>query len=307
MKKIFLITFLIIIIPIITLSIFFKEEKKENLVKFYSNKNIRVKKSSGEIINVPFEDYIVGVLAGEMPASFELEALKAQAVASRSYVLKKIEQNKNDDYDITDDIMNQVYLDNQDMKEKWKNNYDEYYQKIKQATDDTRGEYLAYNGEVIEAFFFSTSSGVTENSEEVFSEKLPYLRSVDSSWDMEVSPVFSSNNQYTLKEFYANLSLEYSDYLNIEIESTTSTGRIKKIKINGKTFDSTDIRQKLNLKSTYFTIKQNGNYVQINTKGYGHGVGLSQYGAEGMAKEGYTYIDILKHYYKDVEILKIEV
>lgn len=129
-----------------------------------------------------------------MPTSFDLEALKAQAVAARSYVLKKMEQNKEQDYDVVDTVMNQVYLDDATLKEKWKDKYEEKNNKIKQAIVETKGEYMTYNNEVIEAFFFSTSTGKTENSGEVFQTQLPYLKSVDSAWDEEVSPVFSQDN-----------------------------------------------------------------------------------------------------------------
>lgn len=307
MKKILLITTIIILIPFIILTIFLKEEKEKinNNIIFNSNELIRVKKGDDTIISIPLEEYIIGVVAGEMPASFEKEALKAQAVASRSYVLKKIEQNKNNDFDITDDILNQVYIDDNKMKEKWGNNYEMYLNKITEAVKETEGEYLTYNNEVIEAFFFSTSSGITENSEEVFSTALPYLRSVESKWDSEVSPVFNSKNIFTISEFCTNLSIECNTNLEIKNILYNNSGSIKSIEINNKIFSGTDVRQKLGLKSTNFTIEQNGNYVEINTKGYGHGVGMSQYGAQGMAKEGYTYDQILKYYYKDVEISKL--
>jgi stage II sporulation protein D len=306
MKKILLITILIIFIPFLILTIFLKEEEQTNSnIIFDTNILIRIKQEDNTIISVPLEEYIIGVVSGEMPASFEKEALKAQAVASRSYVLKKIEQNKNNDYDVTDNTSDQVYITDSQMKEKWQNKYEEYLKKITEAVQETEGEYLTYNNEIIEAFFFSTSSGITENSEEVFSSALPYLRSVESTWDEEVSPVFNSKNIFTLSEFCINLSIKCEEKLEIKNILYNNSGSIKSIEINGKTFSGTDIRKKLNLKSTNFTIEQNEKNIEINTKGYGHGVGMSQYGAEGMAKEGYTYDQILKYYYKDVEISKL--
>ena len=272
-----------------------------------NNKNVRIQRTNGSIDTVPFESYIIGVLAGEMPANFELEALKAQALAARSYVLKKMEQNKNNDYDIVDTVMNQVYLDESQMKAKWKDQYEEKLQKITKAVNDTQGEYIAYNGEVIQAFFFSTSSGKTENSEEVFQESLPYLRSVDSTWDSDVSPVFNEIYKFTLEEFYQKLNLPYEEKLQINIVDTTSTGRIKNIEINRQKFKASDLTKLLNLRSTYFNIEQNGNIITIQTKGYGHGVGMSQYGAQAMALKGYNYQEIIKYYYQNVEILKMEV
>ena len=304
MKKIFLITLIIIFVPFLIVTFFVKS----NEIKFYysENMNVRVKRESqNKIEAVPFEDYIVGVLAGEMPVSFELEALKAQAVAARTYVMKKMADNKNEDYDIVDTVQNQVYISDEELKEKWKDNYVERINKIKRAVLETKGEYLTYDGKIIEAFFFSTSVGKTENSEEIFSSAKPYLRSVDSSWDEEVSPVFSESNEFSLQEFYDKLNLKYQDDLTIKIITTTSTGRIKKIKINNKNFTGSQVYSLLGLRSTFFNIEKVGSNVVVTTKGYGHGVGMSQYGALAMAKKGYQYDEILKHYYQGVDIKKI--
>ncbi len=303
MKKLIITTLIIILIPFIIVTIFIKDETIK--FNFISNSVVRVKRENGNIDRVFFEEYVKGVLAGEMPTSFDLEALKAQAVAARSYVLKKMEQNKEQDYDVVDTVMNQVYLDDATLKEKWKDKYEEKNNKIKQAIVETKGEYMTYNNEVIEAFFFSTSTGKTENSGEVFQTQLPYLKSVDSAWDEEVSPVFSQDNNLSLEEFYQKLNIEYNQNLKIEITKTTSTGRIKELKINDHEFKANDIYQKLNLRSTFFDIKQKDNQVEITTKGYGHGVGMSQYGALAMAKKGYKYQDILKYYYQGVEIKKL--
>ena len=200
MKKILLITFIVIGIPFVVVNLFTTVDK----IKFHSmsSRLIRVKDvSNNKIINVPFEEYIKGVLAGEMPASFDIEALKAQAVAARSYVLVQIMKNKNNDYDVVNTVDNQVYLTDDTLKEKWKEDYVLKINKIKKAVNDTRGEYLSYNNEVAETLFFSTSVGKTENSEDVFTSKVPYLRSVSSSWD-ESSPVFTDTCTFSLKDFY---------------------------------------------------------------------------------------------------------
>lgn len=303
MKQVILISLIIILIPYMVVT-FLVDEKKKPITIQENGLSVRVKKEDESIIEIPFEEYIIGVLAGEMPAKFELEALKAQAVAARSYVLKKME-NKNNDYDVVDTVMNQVYIDESKLKDKWKNNYEENYNKIKNAVELTKGEYLVYDDEIVEAFFFSTSTGKTENVEEVFSETLPYLRSVDSTWDSEVSPVFSETNTINIEEFYKKLELNYSDDFNIEILETTSTGRIKKLKVNGIEMNGNEFTKKLGLRSNYFTITKLENNVLITTKGYGHGVGMSQYGAQAMALKGYKYDEILKYYYQNVEIKKI--
>ena len=303
MKKLITTILFIIIIPYLVVTFSIKDE--EIKFNYVVNNYVKVKKEkTNEIIEVPFEDYVVGVVAGEMPASFPEESLKAQAVAARSYVLKKMENNKDKDYDVYDSIKDQVYLDEEALKKNWGNKYTEYINKLKKAVFDTKGEYLTYNDEIIKAFFFSTSNGKTENCEEVFQETLPYLKSVDSKWD-SISPVYNDTKTISLNDFYNKLGLKYDSNLKINIKSYTKSGAVKIVEINGKEFKSTDVRYKLGLRSTYFTIEKVNENVKITTKGNGHGVGMSQYGAYAMANEGYTYDQILKYYYTDVEIKKI--
>ena len=305
MKKIFFATLLIILIPYILITVFIKEPEEVKF-KYMSNMTIRIKRNStGNIDVVPIEEYIVGVVSGEVPISFEMDALKAQAVAARSYVLKQLEYNKNKDYDVVDTVMNQVYLDSDQLKNRWGNDYESNLNKAKAAVLETKGEYLDCNGSVVEALFFSTSTGYTENSGEVFPTQQPYLKSVASLWDADVSPVFNDYFHFSLADFYRLLGVEYRDNVYVEVISTTSTGRIKQIKINNKVFSGDQVQYLLGLRSTFFTITQNGNSIDINTKGFGHGVGMSQYGAEGMALNGYKYDEILKYYYQGVEIKKI--
>lgn len=304
MRKFLLITLLIVVIPYLVVSLFVAED--EIRFDFGDHTVVRVKsEATGEITSVPFEEYIVGVLAGEMPVSFELEALKAQAVAARSYVMKKMIYNREEDYDVVDTVNNQVYLSDEYLRSVWKDEYVTKINKVKKAVVETKGEYLDYQGQVVEAFFFSTSVGMTENSEEVFIEKVPYLRSVKSEWDRDVSPVFQDEFAFSLRDFYTKLGLSYQKTIETEVVDQTSTGRIKQIKINGVLFTGSDVFTKLGLRSTFFTIEQDGDNVTVYTKGYGHGVGMSQYGALGMAQEGYTYDEILKYYYQGVTIKKI--
>ena len=301
-KKILLFSSLIILIPFIIVTKFIKDE--EITFNFSKNSVVRVyDEETGVISKIPIEEYIVGVVAGEMPVDFEMEALKAQSVAARSYVMIQMERNINKEYDVVDTVTNQVYLDKEKLMSVWKDQYTEKINKIKTAVLETMGEYISYDGKVAEAMFFSTSPGLTENSEEVFTNKVAYLRSVESTFD-EISPVYVTNKTFTLKEFYNLLNLEYSDTLNIEITSKTSTGRIKKININDKELTRGNVMSKLGLKSTYFEIIKEDTKIIVKNKGYGHGVGMSQYGAQGMAKAGYNYQDILKHYYTGIEIKK---
>ena len=304
MKKTILSIIIILILPFILTNIL--EKNKSKIIKLVHNeKTIRVLRSKTQTIEkVPFEEYIVGVLAGEMPIYFEEEALKAQAVASRSYALKRIEYNKNQNYDVVDSTNNQVYLDNDYLKKAWGTNYTKNINKIRKAVNATSCEYLDYNGTIVDAFFFSTSTGKTESVAEVFNISLPYLKSVSSTWDEKVSPVFNDYYTFALDNFYQKLGLEYDENLKIEILNSTSAGRIKKIKINNVEFTGNQLSTTFKLRSTSFTINKEGNKINITTTGYGHGVGMSQYGAQGMANEGYKYDEILKHYYSGVKIKK---
>ena len=307
MKKILLLTFIIILIPFTIVNFFKVDQKEEIKLNYESNTIIRVKRmASGKIVGVPFEQYIVGVLAGEMPIYFNLEALKAQAVAARSYALKRMEYNKDNDFDVVDSILNQVYLDDGYLKDAWGNDYVGNINKLREAVNATSMEYLDYNGDVIDALFFSTSNGYTETSSLVFNIDLPYLQSVSSSWDEKTSSAFKSTTSMSLRDFYNKLNIDYYDYFDVKILEKSSTNRIIKLSINGKEFLGRDLYNILGLKSTDFSLKKDGDKVIINTIGYGHGVGMSQYGAEGMAEEGYSYIDILKHYYVGTNIKKIE-
>lgn len=306
MKKILLFTVLIILIPLFIIGLN-NPYNIINKIKYgsYNNRVIRVKKNSnGEIISIPIEEYVIGVVAGEMPASFNEEALKAQAVASRTYALNLAESSEKP-YDVTDGTQNQVYINYDTMKQKWQDNYDEYLNKIKTAVLNTKGEVILYNNNLIEALFFSTSNGYTENSGDIFSTSKPYLVSVSSSWDKNESPVFSSTNEVTKKEFLFNLGIENTNDIVISNIKKTNTGRIISLNINGKNFESNKIKKIFNLKSTSFDINVLSDKVIFNVNGYGHGVGMSQYGANGMAKEGYNYKDILNYYYKNCEIKKI--
>lgn len=306
MKKIILFTVIIIFIPFVVVT-FFKVDKKEEIkLNYESNTIIRVKRlSSSEIEYLPFEEYIVGVLAGEMPIYFEKEALKAQAVAARSYALKKIEYNKDNEYDVVDSVLNQVYLDNHYLKEAWGNKYVDNINKLREAVNDTSLEYLDYNGEVIDALFFSTSNGYTENSSLVFNIDLPYLQSVTSMWDSSTSSAFRSTKKISSSDFYSSLGLEKSNILNFKVLKRSTTNRILNLSINSTEFTGRELYDKLGLKSTDFSLKQDGDTIIIDTVGYGHGVGMSQYGAEGMALEGYSYKDILSHYYVGTSIKKL--
>ena len=205
-----------------------------------------------------------------------------------------------------DSVLNQVYLDDNYLKEAWGKDYVVNINKLRTAVNQTIDEYLEYNGEIIDALFFSTSNGYTEDASVVFNLELPYLKSVESKWDFYTSSVFKSQKTMSLQEFYEKLGLEYKSELSFNVLERSDTNRIIKLEINGNMLNATDVYNKLGLRSTDFNLTQVGTNIVIDTKGYGHGVGMSQYGALGMAKEGYNYMQILEYYYTGAEIKKIQ-
>lgn len=308
MKTIYKIILIMIAIPFIIVFFFAKDvisNKNEDLV-IDSPIQVLVKRVGlNRIDAINLEMYVLGVVAGEMPFSFELEALKAQAVASRTYVLKRIMDNANKAYYVTDTAQYQVYQDQSELEKKWKQEYHNRIIRVGLAVFETRGEYLEYNGKIIDALFFSTSNGYTENSEDFFYNSIPYLRSVESNWDQTLSPVFNSNKIFTLNEFCINLGITCSNTIQITDITRSSSNRIIKININNKLFTGRKVQDILKLKSNDFTIEQHDQTIIVKTKGYGHGVGMSQYGAHGMALAKYSYKEILDHYYQNIKIKNI--
>lgn len=304
MKNILLFSFCLIVIPAVII-LYLIVEPLEPKFNFSKNTMVRIYRTKTKKIEVvPLEEYVIGVVAGEMPASFNIEALKAQSVAARSYIMYKIIHNKGKEYDVVDTVLNQVYMDDTELKDRWGNDYEVNKEKIVNAVKNTAYQYITYNGKVADALFFSTSSGYTENSEDVFVSKVHYLQSVKSEWD-EISPVYSEQKKYTYDDFCKKLQISATNKIEIKIIEQTKAGKIKKLKINNKTFTGSDFVNLLDLRSSNFTIKLEDKVI-ITTKGYGHGVGMSQYGAEGMARAGYKYDEILKYYYTDIKIEKIK-
>lgn len=298
----YILCILILIIPIYALIIphrnnNFYYEKIEDM----SDENEKVVKllDSNKIISLSLEDYIIGVVSCEMPASYEFEALKAQAIASRTYALEKM--NANNSYDLENSTNNQCYHDNAKLISKWGNNYEKYYSKISKAVKETKGFYMTYNGKIIKAFYFSTSNGYTEDVKDVFGSNLDYLSSVESSWDKN-NKNFEKTINITEEEFLRKLNINDKVLNKVEILSRTKSNRVNEIIINTTKFKGTKFRKLLGIRSTDFDIEKKDNLIYITTRGYGHGVGLSQYGANEMAKLGYSYDEILKHYYKNIEI-----
>ncbi len=260
---------------------------------------IIVYRSNGSVINLNMTDYLIGVVSSEMPASFNLEALKAQSVLARTYALKTKQTEKK----LTDTVSTQSYIDIDQMKNKWGNSFNTYYNKIKNAVENTNGEYLSYNGNYIEALYHSTNNGKTESSLDVFGNYYPYLISVSSEYDKNASSYLRTINM-PLDAISNKLGLSLNNDSVISILSYTDGGNIKEININGNNFSGKKVRELLGLRSADFDISISDNNANITTRGYGHGVGMSQYGANGMANAGYSYKDILSHYYPGTTLTK---
>ncbi|HZH60382.1 MAG TPA: stage II sporulation protein D [Metabacillus sp.] len=263
-----------------------------------------------KIESIPLEEYVIGVVASEMPAEFETEALKAQALAARTYITKQLMNgpiSAPEGSIVTDTQMHQVYKNTEELKAIWGDDYDWKLQKVTEAVAATQGKILTYKDEPIDASFFSTSNGYTENSEAYWQEAIPYLKSVESSWD-EKSPKFYDKKIITIKEFENKLgvNLDTSSGSIGKITELTPGKRVAKVEIDGKQFTGRDIREELDLKSTDFTWEIKGDSVVIETKGFGHGVGMSQYGANFMAEAGKTYEEIVSHYYNGTEVSAAE-
>lgn len=295
----------LILIPIFVISIIFNLSSKEKILTENKSTTEKTKKyikikinKNNNIIELDLEDYIIGVIAGEMPASFELEALKAQAVASRTYAIYKMENNKNIET-TTDD---QVYITETEMKEKWQDEYDFYYKKIKQAVSETKHQIMTKDNKVFKSYYFAMSNGYTEDSITVFGDTT--TKSVSSPWDNETLNKFIVSTEFTEEELKTKLNITES-IKNITITKTDKNNRVNEIKVNNIIYTGIEFRKKLNLRSTDFKVEQNDNKYIITTRGYGHGVGMSQYGANGMAKENYTYKEILEYYYQNIKIKEI--
>src|SRR5690625_4744850 len=280
------------------------EEEPTTPADDHQTESVGVQRSdSEEIEDVTMETYVARVVASEMPAKFNEEALKAQSLAARTYVIHyMLHQQSDESLNISDQEEHQVYNNDKELRQQLGDDYQWKMDKITQAVNATAGEVLTYEGELITPVYFSTSNGYTENSEEYWQTEIPYLRSVKSPWD-EASPKFKEQFTFTLPEVEAALGVNLQSGSVQPTDITKTTGeRVKQLSLNGTSFTGREIREKLNLPSSDFSIEQKGNYLIFTTRGYGHGVGMSQYGANGMAEEGKTYEEIVAHYYKDVTI-----
>lgn len=258
---------------------------------------VTIHRTNGQVIELELEEYIMGVVGAEMPAAFHDQALMSQAIIARTYVLKAMNRG----ITLTDNSSTQNYKSNTELQALWGSDYNYYYNKIKNAVESTKGMYLTYQGNLIEAVYHSTSNGMTEDSRYVWGNYFPYLVSVESPYDSS-NPSFQKEQFISYQELTNKLEIEINNNTNFNVLSRTTGNRVENIEINGNIYTGVQIRNLLGLRSTDFEIIKTDTGISFVTKGYGHGVGLSQYGANGMAKAGYSYEQILKHYYQGVTI-----
>ena len=269
--------------------------------------------NNNEIEEIPLDIYLYGVVASEMPASFEMEALKAQAVVARTYTIYKImmgSKHQDVNADICDNhLCCQAWISKENRLARWNekeriNNL----RKIENAVNSTIGKVILYEGKPINAFFHSNSGGSTEEPINVWGGSYNYLQTVETSGEEEYSSYFSeiilSQDELIVKmlERYSDFSIDFESEKCLEILEKTESGRVKKIKIGNKEISGVEARSIFGLKSAKFCILLEGQNIKFSVLGYGHGVGLSQCGSDSLAKNGFDYIQIIKHYYKDVEI-----
>lgn len=289
------ISLILVLISGITLYFYFSsliEPKKNEQISEKDKMVILKEEDSTE--KMELENYLVGVVACEMPVLYGLEALKTQAIASRTYAVYKTNNN----LALAKTTDDQCFITDEEMKDKWGNKYLEYKSVVEEAVNSTEGTIINKNNELLVTFYFSTSNGYTENSEDVFNRS--GIESVESLWD-------KNSNNYIRETKFTKSELEsiLGKFNTIEIKKRNNTHHVELVRVDNKEYTGIEFRHKLNLRSTDFEISINNQEYTFTTYGYGHGVGMSQYGASYMAKNGYSYEDILKYYYGNIEFVKI--
>ena len=261
---------------------------------------------SGNLRQMNLDEYLVGVVLSEMPADFDSEALKAQAVVARTYTRKRMERGKHAQAAVCMDPgccqgwrSPESYLEEGGRQAS--------IDKVRQAVADTDGAVLCYDGALIDATYFSCSGGSTEDAVAVWGQDVPYLQAVESPGE-ETAPRYSDSVTFTPSELAQRLGIENRGDPSGWFSGITYTegGGVETISVRGKSFTGTQLRSKLGLRSTAFTVEVQGNHITITTRGFGHRVGMSQYGAQAMAEGGAGFEDILRHYYTGAELVWME-
>ena len=261
---------------------------------------IRVRRSNGVVQNIELEEYVIGVVASEMPPFFNDEAFKAQALAARTYAVNKM----NEGVILLDTAAHQVYQDRGQLRAQWGTDFDRIYSRYENAVYATKGQVITHNGSLINAMYFSTSNGRTENPQEIWGGSMPYMRSVDSTYDLN-SPEFRRVTHMSYSEFRSRLGLPSTASLHATVTDRTAGDAVRTINISGRTFSGEHVRSRLGLRSMDFDLRFEGTRVAITQRGWGHRVGMSQYGAHFMGENGFTYRQIINHYYHNVNITQL--
>ncbi len=318
MKKTFIIALTVwAVMLLLPLSVIGKETEvaEEKVVNVSNEVKSEVKKTfrvldtnSKKITEMSANDYIFGVVAAEMPALYENEALKAQAVAAYTFALKRAKENSDKDYDITTDYTtDQSFITEEEATKKWGEDAEIYIEKVKKAVEETEGYAITYEHKPILAVYHAVSGGKTSDSKDVWDVELDYLKPVLSEWDKLYEDYISqvSFTAEEIKEKFKNVEFsgETKDYFGKP--DYTDSSVVKTVTICGKTFTGEEIRGILNLRSTNFEIDYIEDKFIFTVYGYGHGVGMSQYGADCMAKNGSNFKEILTYYYTDCKVEKI--
>ena len=292
------------------------EEEKQEIEKYDYSKYKTIKlyhAKTNQTEELSLDDYLYGVVSSEMPASFEKEALKAQAIVARTYTIYQITKSKgkHGDADICDDYKCcQAWISKEDRLAKWSENEAEAnWNKIVEAVDSTQGKIITYNGSPIDAFFHSNSGGITETASNVWGgDNFPYLQSVQTSGEDGYSQ-YSSEVEFSQSEFidkiktkHPDFEIDFNDNSCVQILEYTESGRIRTIKFGNIQIAGTEARTLLGLKSTNFSFEIVNGKIKFKVLGYGHGVGMSQTGSDSMAKAGSNCDEIIKHFYSGVEI-----
>ena len=271
-------------------------------------------KKTNEIEEVKIDDYLCNVVSAEMPADYELEALKAQAIVARTYTIYKVQNKKHENADICDDsTCCQAWVSKENRLERWEETKrEENWNKIQQCVNETKGKIITYNNQPINAFFHANSGGTTELPVNVWGGSgLPYLQVVQTAGE-EGYTQYSSEVDLTqeelinkLKTKYEDIQIDFNNDEDVKIIEHTDSNRVKTVKFGNHELSGVETRTLLGLKSTNFEIKKENNQIKFLVKGYGHGVGMSQTGANTMAKQGNNCEEIIKHFYVGIEIKDI--
>jgi stage II sporulation protein D len=278
---------------------------------------VRLQIEPGKVVAMPLEEYLIGVVAAEMPAEFQPEALKAQAVAARTYTLLRMSAGSGDntlaDADLSaDPEQYQAWIPVSEMRRRWGIfSFGHYYQKIASAVRETDGETVVYKDQLIDPVYHSSCGNRgTEDAADVWNYEVPYLKGVACTWEPAsqqepVAVAFTPDDLFRRLEI-PDRAVPAGSGLGglVRILDRTPKGRVKNLQVGTRAFKATDLRKTLDLRSTDFTVKTGGGKVIFESRGYGHAVGMCQWGAQGMALQGKNHKEILTYYYQGAQVVQ---